>query len=49
MIKFIAVGIWFGLCGHTIVTGDVSVISQSIAQGTLGLILVIECLREYFK
>lgn len=41
MIKILAAGIWTGLCINTITTGDVSVISQAVAQGTAAVLLVL--------
>ncbi|AYD80890.1 acridine resistance protein [Klebsiella phage KP179] len=41
MIKGIAGGIWAALCVSTLTTGETSVISQALAQGTLSIILII--------
>ncbi|BBC78336.1 Acridine resistance [Escherichia phage EcS1] len=41
MVKGICACIWAGLCFWTLHTGEATVISQSVAQGSLALILLL--------
>ena len=42
----VSAGIWAGLCAATIITGDVSVISQACAQAMAGFLLIVAALSK---
>ncbi|QPB08761.1 hypothetical protein CPT_Metamorpho_009 [Klebsiella phage Metamorpho] len=45
-MKAVISGIWAALCIATITSGEVSVIQQAIAQGTLAVVVLLDFLKN---